>query len=174
MEYHRVFPPWKQDRLGKIQHGFAPGFNLIMTMREFYVNVEWYLQKDRSWERGVKPGFLYAKCVKEQELPTNYNHSPTVIATNLNSILWLRESDKRHVENVPFFTYMILTEPWYSQNADLSFFILSKLHLSSTSWTITDKSNIALVVPYKSKRIKSVISKWFGLFSFVFIYYHLY
>lgn len=87
MEYHRVFPPWKQDRLGKIQHGFAPGFNLIMTMREFYVNVEWYLQKDRSWERGVKPGFLYAKCVKEQELPTNYNHSPTVIATNLNSIL---------------------------------------------------------------------------------------
>lgn len=87
MEYHRVFPPWKQDRLGKIQHGFAPGFNLIMTMREFYVNVEWYLQKDRSWERGVKPGFLYAKCVKEQELPTNYNHSPTVITTNLNSIL---------------------------------------------------------------------------------------
>lgn len=56
-------------------------------MREFYVNVKWYLQKDRSGKRGVKPGFLYAKCVKEQEFPTNYNHSPTMIATNLNSIL---------------------------------------------------------------------------------------
>lgn len=71
LEYHRVFSPWKQDRLGKIQHGFAPGFNLITTMREFYVNVKWYLQKDRSGKRGVKPGFLYAKCVKEQEFPTN-------------------------------------------------------------------------------------------------------
>ena len=126
LEYHRVFPPWKQDRLGKRQHGFAPGVNLIMTMREFYVNVEWYLQKDNSRKRGDTPGFLYAKCVKEQELPTKYNHSPTMITTNLNSILWLRESDtKKHVENMPFFTYMILTEPWYSQNADFSFLFLA-------------------------------------------------
>lgn len=50
--------------------------SICSWLREFYVNVEWYLQKDKSRKRGDKPGFLYAKCVKEQELPTKYDHSP--------------------------------------------------------------------------------------------------
>lgn len=44
------------------------------------------------------------------------------------------------------------------------FFILSKLHLITISWTITNTSKIAHMVSYKNKGRKSVISKWFGYF----------
>ena len=103
----------------------------------------------------------------------------TIIAPPWSLQIWIAFSDlgkvtQKTCREYAFFHIYDTDRAMVFPKCRFLFFILSKLRLSSISWTVTDKSNIDLMVPYKSKRIKSVISKWFGLFSFVFTHYHLY